>query len=103
DDNLTLNGLLALAGKMDDRGGHDQAGLREGENEAGGGGLAVAKETGGCVNLEELDVSFVRCASDSVLSVVLAKCKRLAQISVYGCPEVTSLAPARSGLAYVGR
>ncbi|KAJ2514573.1 UV-damaged DNA-binding protein rad7 [Coemansia sp. RSA 2049] len=103
DDNLTLNGLLALAGKMDDRGAHNQTSLREGENEAGGGGLAVAKETGGCINLEELDVSFVRCASDSVLSVVLAKCKRLAQISVYGCPEVTSLAPARSGLAYVGR
>ncbi|KAJ2658195.1 UV-damaged DNA-binding protein rad7 [Coemansia sp. RSA 1200] len=101
DDNLTLNGLLALAGKMDDT-DPGQKSLKE-EDKAGGRGLTVVKETGGCINLEELDVSFVRCASDSVLSVVLAKCKRLAQISVYGCPEVTSLAPARSGLVYVGR
>ncbi|KAJ2401683.1 UV-damaged DNA-binding protein rad7 [Coemansia sp. RSA 2559] len=100
DDNLTLNGLLALAGRIyraEDKSGNGASAS------AGGGGPVVSEETAGCVQLEELDLSFVRCASDSVLGVMLAKCKRLSQISVYGCPDVTSLAPARRGLTYIGR
>ncbi|KAJ1801217.1 UV-damaged DNA-binding protein rad7 [Coemansia sp. RSA 2399] len=101
DDNLTLNGLLALAGKI--HRAEDKTSNGASNSTGGGGRPAVSEETAGCVHLEELDLSFVRCASDSVLSVMLAKCKQLSQISVYGCPDVTSLAPTRRGLTYIGR
>ncbi|KAJ2155879.1 UV-damaged DNA-binding protein rad7 [Coemansia sp. RSA 552] len=93
DDNLTVNGLLALAGFMY-------------RDEAPGGSdkpPALAEETMGCVCLEDLDVSWVRCTSDSVLRQILPKCRSLKRIRVYGCPSVSAMAPARPGLAYVGR
>ncbi|KAJ1666223.1 UV-damaged DNA-binding protein rad7 [Coemansia sp. RSA 1813] len=101
DDNLTLNGLLALAGKI--YRADDQKDSEAAKRKGGSRGPVLSEEIAGCVCLEELDLSFVRCTSDSVLSVMLAKCKRLSQISVYGCPDVTAFAPARPGLMYIGR
>ncbi|KAJ2780928.1 UV-damaged DNA-binding protein rad7 [Coemansia javaensis] len=86
DDSLTVAGLLALAGLA------DAPGLDRPE-----------QRMPPCAALEELDLSWVRCASDAALAQILPRCPRLARIRVYGCPAVTSFAPARPGLAYTGR
>ncbi|KAJ2310171.1 UV-damaged DNA-binding protein rad7 [Coemansia sp. Cherry 401B] len=88
DDNLTLNGVLALGGFM---------------YGAEGGKARLEEQTAGCGCLEELDLSWVRCTTDAALEQILPKCKGLAQVSVYGCGGVTAFAPARAGLRYVGR
>ncbi|KAI9505466.1 hypothetical protein BX070DRAFT_188369 [Coemansia spiralis] len=94
DDNLTMHGLLALAGKIY-RPPPEQDGHR--------GGPELVDETSGCVLLEEIDLSWVHCASDTVLDMVLSKCTKLAQIKTYGCSDVTAFAPTRPGLVYIGR
>ncbi|KAJ2442862.1 UV-damaged DNA-binding protein rad7, partial [Coemansia sp. RSA 2337] len=88
DDNLSEKGLLAFAGHV----------LPAEEDE-----VVAASVVKGCPYLEEVDLSWVRCTSDSVMEKVLEACGRLEQVKVYGCPEVTIFAPARPGLSYVGR
>ncbi|KAJ2361590.1 UV-damaged DNA-binding protein rad7 [Coemansia sp. RSA 2607] len=92
DDNLSSFGLRALNGAIYRR-----------EIDDGKETYVLAEQTSGCVNLEELDLSWVRCTTDSVLEDILKKCKKLERISVYGCPEVTAFAPRRPGLKYIGR
>ncbi|KAJ2777631.1 UV-damaged DNA-binding protein rad7 [Coemansia interrupta] len=92
DDNLSSLGLRALEGAMYRR-----------ETVDGKETHVLAEQTSGCVNLEELDLSWVRCTTDSVLEDILKRCKKLERISVYGCPEVTAFAPRRPGLKYIGR
>ncbi|KAJ2347292.1 UV-damaged DNA-binding protein rad7, partial [Coemansia sp. RSA 2671] len=87
DDFMTEQGLLALAGG---------ALPIEGEEVAS----SVVK---GCPYLEDVDLSWVRCTTDSVLEKVLEACGRLEKVMVYGCPEVSIFAPTRPGLSYVGR
>ncbi|KAJ2010915.1 UV-damaged DNA-binding protein rad7 [Coemansia sp. S85] len=87
DDFMTEQGLLALAGG---------ALPVEGEEVAS----SVVK---GCPYLEDIDLSWVRCTTDSVLEKVLEACGRLEKVMVYGCPEVSIFAPTRPGLSYVGR
>ncbi|KAI8873715.1 RNI-like protein [Ramicandelaber brevisporus] len=54
-------------------------------------------------HLEELDLSFVRAACDTVLDIILQNCPRLEVIMVWGCNRVTEFAPTRQGLRYTGR
>ncbi|KAI7833587.1 hypothetical protein BX661DRAFT_140798 [Kickxella alabastrina] len=72
-------------------------------NSSGTSQYVLAEQTSGCVNLEELDLSWVRCTADAVLEDVLATCKKLETIKAYGCPDITAFAPKRPGLRYIGR
>ncbi|KAJ2080182.1 UV-damaged DNA-binding protein rad7 [Coemansia sp. RSA 988] len=90
DDNLTSDGLLALAG--------DIYHVPEGQERP-----ALERSITGCTCLEELDLSWVRCTTDAVLVQLIQKCKNLTRLKVYGCQNVTSFAPTRPGLTYVGR
>ncbi|PIA15013.1 RNI-like protein [Coemansia reversa NRRL 1564] len=90
DDNLTCDGLLALAGQI--------YCVPEGQERP-----VLEKSITGCTSLEELDLSWVRCTTDAVLEQIVGKCKNLTLIKVYGCQNVTSFAPVRPGLTYVGR
>ncbi|KAJ1879402.1 UV-damaged DNA-binding protein rad7, partial [Kickxella alabastrina] len=94
DDNLSNYGLLALAGSIYNRTTDPESGTSQ---------YILAEQTSGCVNLEELDLSWVRCTADAVLEDVLATCKKLETIKTYGCPDITAFAPKRPGLRYIGR
>ncbi|KAJ2857818.1 UV-damaged DNA-binding protein rad7 [Coemansia erecta] len=94
DDNLSKYGLLALSGAIYKR----HAGENDDSEE-----YVLEKQTSGCVNLEEIDLSWVRCTTDSTLDLILERCKKLETIKVYGCPYVTAFAPRRPGLRYIGR
>ncbi|KAJ1955905.1 UV-damaged DNA-binding protein rad7 [Linderina pennispora] len=85
DDSMTKWGLLALAGRMYNKEG------------------VLVEETTGCPYLTEVDLSWVRCTTDSVLEDILLCCPRIETVRVYGCPHVTQFAPTRPGLKYIGR
>ncbi|KAJ2720738.1 UV-damaged DNA-binding protein rad7 [Coemansia sp. Benny D115] len=92
DDNLSAYGLLALAGDIYRRSSDD-----------GSEEFVLEEQIPGCAVLEEIDLSWVRCTTDGVLQDVLQKCPRVGVVRVYGCPEVTTFAPRRPGLHYIGR
>ncbi|KAJ1827238.1 UV-damaged DNA-binding protein rad7 [Coemansia sp. RSA 2599] len=94
DDNLSSHGILALSGAIYKRHVGEDGDLGE---------YVLEEQMSGCVNLVEIDVSWVRCTSDSVLETILARCKKIETVKVYGCPYVTTFAPRRPGLRYIGR